>query len=154
MGAHVLACQEEALDQMKVLLDVAQDTAAAQVREREAKERAQKEMMARRMAKTKGVSEKAPERATDKRAKLEGSVIALSIMESDRVPADMLTDLREHLETLHGSEFFDVIQYCKIDAWLKKQSWGREKQRASRLRQYISARQSEEAAPEVESMAC
>jgi len=153
--AGVLACQEPALDGMRVLLEAVPDPVAARQREQEAREKAQREALARRTRGASGAGDaEKPRRAVDRREGLPEVVAVRELLASGLAPAQLLAELRELLAGLSGSRFWDVEQACKLDAWVKKQSWGRDKRKAEDLRRFISARLSETEAEEVESMAC
>mmetsp|Transcript_30586 Transcript_30586/g.60015 ORF Transcript_30586/g.60015 Transcript_30586/m.60015 type:complete len:232 (+) Transcript_30586:28-723(+) len=155
-GEHVsvLACQEQALDGMHVILDnAAPDVALARQKEQQAREFAQRQMLARRAKVQQKVAAKP--RLQDPRDRLKEVVMARDIMARDGVPGEVLSELRSLLESLSTKEFWDVTQTCKLDTWIKKQSWGKEhKKTAAALREYIYDRENELAAPEVETVAC
>merc|ERR1712139_468684 len=157
-SANVLACQEQALDGMRVMLDVAPDATVSRLREQEAKERAQKQMMSRRTVKTKDKAEDTRKRSPifDYRERLPEVITMQALMDSDRKPPEMLTELQTLLDNFDGKEFTNAVEFCKLDEWVKRQSWGREKQRAAKLRRYLNERiiNEQSCAPEVETMAC
>jgi len=150
--AEVLACQELARDGMQVFTQRGPDESASLLCEREAREQAQKQMLARRAKKTAGPPKAA--KPIDRRERLEEVIRIQEFMASGEEPEQLLKELREFLEGLPGSRFWDVEQTCKLDAWIKKRSWGRAKRQAEKLRYYIQERLTEESAAEVETLAC
>lgn len=155
--ASVLACQEEALNGMHVLLDVEPDAGVAKLREKEAREKAKKEMAMRRSTKTRdrsAVPAKTNKIGLDFRDRLAEVIAMQEVMESDRKPSEVLTELQKLLESLDRKQFFNAVQFCKVDDWIKKKKWGSDKKQASKVREYIYNRMEEDSAPEVESMAC
>jgi len=152
--AQILACQEQALAGMHVFLNLVPDSHASWLMEQEARERSQQEMRQRRSMKM-GAATKGPPRVVDKRENLDEVKAARKIMGADRMaPAEKLVQLRTLMESMDERRFFDVIQFCKIDDWMKRQKWGKDKEVAAQLRQYIFDRENEQYIPEVETMAC
>jgi len=151
----VLACQERALTGMRVLLPAGPDPTLARRQEQETKEKAQRLALARRNRKILGSADaQKPLKLVDRREKLPEVVAARELLASDQPPAELLDALRKLLAGLDGSRFWDVEQTCKLDDWLKKQKWGREKRRAENLRSFIADKLSDNEAEDVESMAC
>merc|ERR1719198_2845557 len=113
-------------------------------------------MLSRRTVRTKDKAEEARKRSStfDYRERLDEVISMQALMGSDRAPSEMLTELQTLLENFDGKEFINAVQFCKVDEWIKRKSWGREKQRAAKLRRYIYERtlNEEQGAPEVETM--